>query len=221
MATSSTGGTGATPLASPIRKSSKYLDLKTPPRVQTKADDVVTVVTMQNTKFPPGSEHGEPGTDSQNLAIGVRLRRGIMQAKEKVHAAFASARLNENISWDGDKLFNFVKVISSEQVDNMLVKIRAIPGVGTITFTDDYVTKYAELKGRAKPVILLAVEPNLMRVTGRTFPIKNYLKQEGFTNSGGAEHLYTSLTQDEAELAAKHIDLQELCDFWGFVLRSA
>ena len=119
-----------------------------------------------------------------------------MQAREKVHTSWASVRLNENISWDGDKLFNFVKVISSEQVDNMLVKIRAIPGVGTITFTDDYVTKYAELKGRAKPVILLAVEPNLMRVTGRTFPLKHFLKQEDFTNRGGPEHLFTSLTQD-------------------------
>ena len=50
MATSSAGGTGNAPLNSPIRKLNKWLDLKTPPRTDAKADDQVTMATMQHTK---------------------------------------------------------------------------------------------------------------------------------------------------------------------------
>ena len=114
-----------------------------------------------------------------------------------------------------------MKVITSEQVDAMMEKVRSIPGAGKIVFTPEFNEKYAELQERPKPYMLLSVEPNLLRVTGRTFPLKHFLKQEDFTNRGGPEHLFTSLTQDETEITAKHVDLQELCDFWGFVLPCA
>ena len=119
-------------------------------------------------QVPPGIIHGEPGTESPNLAVGVRLRRGITQAKNKIQSAWATARLGENITWDTEVSFNFVKVITSEQVDAMMEKVRSIPGAGKIVFTPEFNEKYAELQERPKPYLLLAVEPNLLRVTGRS-----------------------------------------------------
>ena len=112
-------------------------------------------------------------------------------------------------------------LLTLDYVDNMLDKLRAIAGAGTITFTEDFVAKYAKLKTAQSRTFYSPSSQTCCASLAVRSRSRNFLKQEGFTNRGGAEHLYTSLTQDEAELTAKHLDLQELCDFWGFVLRSA
>ena len=84
--------------STPIQKTGKWAALKETPQAKPKDKDATsTVLALKYTTYPPNSQVGTPGTLSDNMQIGVKLRKGVPKAKEAVYDAWATSKLDEKI----------------------------------------------------------------------------------------------------------------------------
>ena len=119
-----------------------------------------------------------------------------------------------------------MKVHTSEQVNQLIAALEdetddSGKKITPITYQESYLEKYAELMARDKPVIHVTKQTDIITISGRIWPLEDFLASLGFTKISNEMILTASAAAENAGFDAAMADGKLLASTYGWEIVDA